>query len=346
MPVFYDSIVDEHNATREKATLFDVSHMGRFRFDGEHAAQFLDQLTTRRVTNIKPGQIRYSLMTNGQGGILDDILIYHLNETDGTPSFGLVVNAGNRDKIAAWIATHGDASLNVSFSDHTSDTGMIAVQGPLAVGLVNGLVDFPLDELKYYTGIHGKFDGIPVFVSRTGYTGEDGCEITVAASDAENVWQRLLDQGAEDGVRAAGLGARDTLRLEAAMPLYGHELTEDIDPFQAGLGFAVHLKDREFSGKPALQERKAAYAENGPSPQRVGLQLAGRRPPREGYPVLLGDQTVGIVTSGAMSPTLGYPIAMAMVTPNAAEIGSTLAVDIRGKQHSATVVELPFYRRT
>lgn len=346
MPVLYDSIITEHTATREQATLFDVSHMGRFRFDGENAAAFLDKLITRRVTNLKPGQIRYGLVTKEDGGVLDDILVYHLVDHDGSPYHALVVNAGNRDKIADWIRTRGDSSMGVTFTDETLDTAMIAVQGPAAIGVVSELVDFPLNELTYYTGHNGMFDGVPALVTRTGYTGEDGCEIIVKANEAERVWNLLLTKGETAGFRAAGLGARDTLRVEAAMPLYGHELSEEINPFQAGLGFAVHLKDRDFIGHAALSDIKATYKSNGGQSQRVGLQLDGRRPPREHYPVVVDGNQVGEVTSGTLSPTLNIPIAMALVPPSAANVGGKVDVDIRGKHHPATVVELPFYKRT
>jgi len=345
MPVLYDSIITEHHATRQQATLFDVSHMGRFRFDGENAATFLDKLITRRVTNLKPGQIRYGLVTKEDGGVLDDILVYHLNDHDGSPYHALVVNAGNRDKIADWIRAHGDTSLGVTFTDETPDTAMIAVQGPAAIEVVQEQVDFDLKALTYYTGQNGKYDGVPALVTRTGYTGEDGCEIIIAASEAERIWKHLLEVGKAAGVRAAGLGARDTLRLEAAMPLYGHELSEEINPFQAGLGFAVHFKDREFIGHAALKEIKSEYQSSGGASQRVGLQLEGKRPPREHYPVVVDGKPAGEVTSGTLSPTLNKPIAMALVAPSVASVGSKVDVDIRGKQHPATVVELPFYKR-
>ena len=346
MPVLYDSIITEHTATREQATLFDVSHMGRFRFDGDQAAAFLDKLITRRVTNLKPGQIRYGLVTKEDGGVLDDILVYHLVDHDGSPYHALVVNAGNREKIANWIRQHGDDSLGVKFTDETLDTAMIAVQGPAAIGVVKEHVDFDLEALAYYTGHNGNYDGVPALVTRTGYTGEDGCEISVAASAAERIWNHLLQVGESAGFRAAGLGARDTLRLEAAMPLYGHELSEDINPFQAGLGFAVHFKERDFIGHTALKDIKSEYQASGGASQRVGLQLDGKRPPREHYPVVFNGETVGEVTSGTLSPTLNQPIAMALVAPSAAAVGTKVDVDIRGKHHPATVVELPFYKRS
>ncbi len=339
MPLQYESIISEHLATRARATLFDVSHMGRFRFDGPDAGTFLDRLVTRRVTNLKPNQIRYGLMTNEQGGILDDVLIYYLVDHDGTPFHWMVVNAGNRQKIIDWLQPHL-AQSNVHFTDETRSTAMISVQGPLAVPLAAQLMDLPLADLPYYNGRACRVANVPALVSRTGYTGEDGCEIIVAGEEATSIWEQLLRLGQADHVVAAGLGARDTLRLEAAMPLYGHELSESINPFQAGLGFAVHLKDREFIGREALVKIKADKQQ----PQRVGLRLAGKRVPREHYPVFEGEREIGVITSGTFSPTFQCPIAMAYVPAHVA-VGQVLEIDLRGKRHPATVVELPFYQR-
>ncbi len=341
MPVQYDSIIAEHVATRERASLFDVSHMGRFRFDGEQAASFLDRLLTRRVTQLKPDQIRYGLITNEAGGILDDILVYHLMDHDGRPFHALVVNAGNREKIAAWVQTLLADFPSVTFTDQTLETAMISVQGPRAISIVAPLVDFDLSALPYYHGRVAHFAGQPAVVSRTGYTGEDGCELVVGAEIAESVWQRLMEAGMGQGLTAAGLGARDTLRLEAAMPLYGHELSESINPYQAGLGFAVQLKDRDFIGRAALVELR----NNQVLPVRVGLQMDGKRVPREDYAVLSHGQPIGRVTSGTFSPTLQRPLAMAYLEPAFAQPGSMVEIDLRGQSHPAKVVELPFYIR-
>ncbi len=341
MPVQYTSIVREHTATRTTAGLFDISHMGRFRFDGVGAVAFLDGLLTRRVTNLAAGQIRYSLVTDERGGILDDVLVYCLQESSGTPFYLLVVNAGNRDKMAAWISAHlGDFS-EVQFRDQTEETAMIAVQGPAAAQLVAPIVAPDSPPLDYYTGIVGGIAGKPSVLSRTGYTGEDGYELIVSAESATEVWQRLLAADPSAGALPAGLGARDTLRLEAGMPLYGHELLETINPFQAGLGFAVQLRDREFVGSRALRELKQQPGQD----RRIGLELSGRRVPRERYEVFCDEQQVGAVTSGTYSPTLERPIAMAYVRPEFATVGTTLAVAIRGKREPATVVGLPFYSR-
>ena len=339
MPVQYGSIVAEHQATRKAASLFDVSHMGRLRFEGSDAASFLDRLVTRRVDDLRSGQIRYALVTNDHGGIRDDVLVYHLAERSGGSYYAMVVNASNREKIVAWIHEK-ICELDVQCTDMTHELAMIAVQGPLAQGLLQSMVDIDLSALGYYCGSEALIHEHPGIVSRTGYTGEDGFELMLPAEAAETVWIALIEQGSGQGVMAAGLGARDTLRLEAAMPLYGHELSEDITPTQAGLNFAVNLEGREFPGRNVLARMKAAP----PEWKRVGLELTGKRVPREHYPVVMAGQPIGEVTSGTFSPTLDRPIAMAYVRPTVA-LGAEVHVDIRGKLEPAQVVKLPFYRR-
>lgn len=338
MPVQYGSIVEEHAAVRTKAGLFDVSHMGRIRFDGPQATAFLDRMLTRRVTDIPAGKIRYSLVTNEQGGILDDVLVYHLLEANGTPFNMLVVNASNREKLLAWFQQHGSDAPEIGLRDMTVETAMIAVQGPKALELVRPLVAADVTHAGYYSGIVTTIEDLPALVSRTGYTGEDGFELTLPASAAVAIWERLV----EGGGAPAGLGARDTLRLEAAMPLYGHELSEQLNPYQANLGFAVQLAGRSFVGSAAL----AAAAAQPVAAKRVGLTLNGKRVPREHYPVLAGGVPVGEITSGTFSPTFQRPIAMAYVAPEQAQVGAELAVDIRGQMEPATVVKLPFYSRS
>ncbi len=341
MPIQYGSIVDEHLATRTAVTLFDVSHMGRLRFHGARAAEFLDGIVTRRVADLQLGQIKYGLITNENGGILDDVLVYRVADHRGDALLSMVVNASNRDKILGWLHARNPSQHGVEIEDVTVATCMIAVQGPASIGLIQSLVDVELDGLSYYRGCSCHFDGGPIICSRTGYTGEDGCELIVPAAQAPSIWETLMRSGANAGIRAAGLGARDTLRLEAAMPLYGHELGEDINPIQAGLEFAVNLKDRQFIGRKAI-----LAAKSDPSlPRRIGLRLGEKRVPREGYSIWVGDQQIGRVTSGTYSPTLDCPIAMGYVPPAHAVTGSTLDVDIRGRRCAAKVVELPFYRR-
>ena len=340
MPIQYGSIVAEHQATRDGVGLFDVSHMGRFCFVGPDAVALLDRLLTRRVDNLRPGRIRYSLITNEAGGVLDDVLVSHLT-TSGDSFYWLVVNAGNREKLLDWITPRA-RSYDVRFTDETLATAMIAVQGPRALDVIDRMfTDGKPSELRYYTGSGGLLDGVPVTVSRTGYTGEDGVEFVVPAENALQIWERFIQEVAASGGRAVGLGARDTLRLEAGMPLYGHELTEQINPFQAGLGFAVSLKDRTFPGHEALLQAK-----NDPAmPRRVGMMMRGKRVPREHYPILDGNKPVGEVTSGTFSPTLQRPIAMGYVSPEVARVGQAVNVEIRGRPEPADIVELPFYKR-
>ena len=343
MPVQYKSIVDEHQATRTKAGLFDISHMGRLAIRGPEAAKFLDAMVTRRVIDMKSGQIRYGLVCNAEGGILDDVLVYRwdgeLQTMPDPPEFHMVVNASNREKIVDWFKDRV-TEFAARIEDLTTSTAMIAVQGPEAIEKVNPMVGAELTSLRYYRGIATQVLSNDCYLSRTGYTGEDGCEIICGSDVALDVWTTIHEAISETGGMAVGLGARDTLRLEAGMPLYGHELSENITPWQAGLEFAVNLKDREFIGSEVL-----AGSMDGSRPVRVGLQMEGRRAAREGCPVMYEDQPVGTVTSGTYSPTFECPLAMAYVKPVAAAIGTPLTVDIRGTQLPATVVPLPFYER-
>jgi aminomethyltransferase len=344
MPVQYTSITAEHQATRNAVGVFDISHMGRLQFFGLDAERFLDAVVTRRVTDMRSGQIRYGLMCNSAGGILDDVLVYRLPVdgpiSDDTSTFQVVVNASNRAKIVDWLERRLP-DYATRMEDATTVTAMIAVQGPQALELVAPHFSGDLKAMRYYTGGFGQIDGVECFVSRTGYTGEDGCEIICAAESAQALWQKFIDLSKSESGMAVGLGARDTLRLEAAMPLYEHELSETINPIQAGLAFAVNFGDREFVGREALE--RAACDTN--QPVRVGLQLDGKRVPRQGAAVILGDEAVGEVTSGTFSPTFERPIAMAYVRPSAKTVGTQLAVDIRGSQCPAFVVPLPFYER-
>lgn len=337
MPIQYKSIIDEHQATRNSTTLFDVSHMGRFVFSGSDVESFIDRMTTRKVAGMAQGAIRYSLVCKSDGGILDDILVYRLGSTDGEDQFTMVVNASNRDKLWNWFHSNVDAS-DVSIHDATTETAMIAIQGPTAIDVANQHLNLDVNSLKYFTGCHAEFDSVPLTVSRTGYTGEDGCEIVVASDAAEKIWTDLMGHA---DVMAAGLGARDTLRLEAAMPLYGHELSESINPAQTNLRFAISLKDRDFVGKDSI----VAAMSDDSAAVRVGLSLDGRRAAREESEVYHNDEKVGIITSGTFSPTLQMPIAMGYVHPSAAQLGTELLIDVRGKKIAAKIVQLPFYKR-
>ena len=356
MPVQYASIVDEHLATRSAVGLFDVSHMGRLAVTGPAALDWLESLLTRKVAGIAPGQFRYTLVTTGAppavGGkplsILDDALVSRdVDAADGTPRMGIVCNASNRPAVVAWLRSRLPAA-GVELVDHTASTAMIAVQGPKGVEVVAGLCPAADGErigtLGNYRGTTATVAGHRAAVSRTGYTGEDGVEVTVGAADAVVVWEAILAASLPNGGRACGLGARDTLRLEAGMPLYGHELRVDSDPFAIGLGLAVNLDGRSFPGSAALATMRDAR----PARVRVGLDLGSRRSAREGNLVFTagsGGREVGGVTSGSFSPTLGHAVAMALVDADAAAEGSHLEIAIRDALQPARVVPLPFYRR-
>ncbi len=337
MPIQYASIIEEHHATRQSATLFDVSHMGRFFFSGGQVEEFLDRMMTRKITGMPQGGIRYSLVCREDGGILDDVLVYRLGTVEGNDQFSMVVNASNREKLWTWFHSQV-AGLDVAITDQTEGTAMIAVQGPRALEIVNGPLGFDLSSMKYFSGRHARFHDIPLTVSRTGYTGEDGCELVVTNEFAARVWEELL---LNEAVSAAGLGARDTLRLESGMPLYGHELTEEINPWQTSMRFAMSLKDRDFVGKEAVLTAMSDES----LPVRVGLVLEGRRAARQDAEVFLGEKLVGCVTSGTFSPTLQQPIAMAYLPREIVAGNNELVVDIRGKKIPAKLVDLPFYKR-
>lgn len=341
MPVQYSSIIDEHEQTRNAIGMFDVSHMGRLYFEGTDVDKFLDTLTTRRVSGVECGRIRYSLMTNEQGGILDDVLVYHLPAVDGTPFHKMVVNASNRETIVNWINANLPSSSDIRMYDRTIETAMIAVQGPQANAAVAEISDVDPESLAYYTGTTSKVCGHDTIVSRTGYTGEDGCELIADARFAEEIWQEVFSRAKNVGGGATGLAARDTLRLEAAMPLYGHELSEDYNPAQCDLKFAIQLKDRQFIGRDAI----IAAGKDKSLPIRIGLELEGKRAAREDCAILSGKNKVGVVTSGTYAPTLGKSISMGYVLREFATPGTELNVDIRGKSHDARVVKLPFYQR-
>ena len=341
MPIQYSSIVTEHEACRASAALFDVSHMGRLRLDGEGSDQLLDHLLTRRVTDMQVGQVRYSLMCNAEGGVLDDVLVSFLETPSQKRYHLLVVNASNRAKLLKWIEPHVADFPKVTLTDRTELTAMIAVQGPKAMAVCKRLFSFDPTRLKYYRAVVTDQFNKPVIISRTGYTGEDGFELIVRAEEATRVWENVLLAGRDEGFMAAGLGARDTLRMEAGMPLYGHELDEATDPISAGLSFACSFENRSFIGDEALKE----ISSNGPRRVRIGVLPEGKRPAREGCTVLSEDgNEIGTVTSGGPSPTLGHPIAMAYVDADQAD-QARFGIDIRGKQVSAVPTSLPFYRR-
>lgn len=335
MPVQYTSIVEEHLAVRRSVGLFDISHMGRLEFRSDSAESFLNRLLTCDVARMKVGDVRYSLVCRPDGGILDDVLIGRMNDR-----WDLVVNASNREKILGWLPEVRGYD-EVRMCDRTFSTAMIAVQGPDAVSLVSDTLRIDVGDMKYYSARDLSLSNCDAVVSRTGYTGEDGFELVVPTEKASEIWSVLMQGGRSGTPVAAGLGCRDTLRLEAAMPLYGHELNESTDPITAGLSFAVRLRKAEFIGLDALKE----ISERGSSLRRVGLILEGRRIARENSPVLHDGNEVGHVTSGSFSPTLDQVIAMAYVPSGLSEPGTALSVSIRGSIVGAKVVPLPFYRR-
>jgi len=343
MPVRYTSDLAEHHAVRQAAGLFDISHMAEFIVEGTDAGAYLDYALAGRVSSLALGKAKYSLVLAESGGIVDDVIVYRLDES----WFLVIANAGNRDAVAAALAARAaDFAGQVAIEDASDSFGLLAVQGPAAravVAATEGIADLesPLDELPSYAAVRGTFAGEPLLVARTGYTGEDGYELLVPAEVAGQLWDALLAAGGGSGLVPAGLAARDTLRLEAGMPLYGHELSLEVLPAQAGLGRVVAADKDDFVGKGGLG---AVFASD--APVLVGLVAEGRRAGRAGYRVLDADGAdVGEITSGALSPTLGHPIAMAFVAPRASEPGTPLFLDVRGTRIPATVTALPFYRR-
>ena len=350
MPVRYTSDLGEHHAVRQAAGLFDISHMAEFLVTGEGAGTFLDHALAGRISTMKAGKAKYSLLLTDAGGVLDDVIVYRLADE----RFLVISNAGNREAVAAAFAERvrghaADAAddADAAVEDVSDAYALIAVQGPRALEIVEttaGIADVApaLADLGYYAWSGGTFQGEPLFIARTGYTGEDGFELMIPNALAPALWDALLVAGTPLGLVPAGLAARDTLRLEAGMPLHGHELSTDILPAQAGLGRVVAMDKADFIGKAAL----AAASDD--LPVLVGLVADGRRAGRAGYAVLdtADGAPVGEITSGALSPTLGYPIALAFVAPASAAVGTSLFIDVRGTPIPATVTALPFYRRT
>ncbi|MFE6973865.1 glycine cleavage system aminomethyltransferase GcvT [Streptomyces sp. NPDC057682] len=341
MPLRYASERDEHNAVRTKAGLFDLSHMGEITVTGPRAVDLLNFALVGNIGTVSPGRARYTMICAEDGGILDDLIVYRLGET----KYMVVANAGNAQLVLDTL-TERAAGFDAEVRDDRDAYALLAVQGPESPAILASVTDADLDGLKYYAGLPGTVAGVPALIARTGYTGEDGFELFVAPEHAEELWKALTEAGASRGLIPCGLSCRDTLRLEAGMPLYGHELTTALTPFDAGLGRVVKFeKDGDFVGRKAL-EAAAERAESAPPRKLVGLVATGRRVPRAGFSVVVGGEVVGEVTSGAPSPTLGKPIAMAYVDAAYAEPGTEgVAVDIRGSHEPYEVVALPFYKR-
>ncbi|MDQ0802424.1 glycine cleavage system aminomethyltransferase GcvT [Arthrobacter sp. SLBN-112] len=354
MPLKYSSELAEHRAVRNAAGLFDLSHMGEVWVTGPDAAAFLDYALVGKISAMAVGKAKYSLICNEDGGIIDDLITYRRPAAqDGTDVFLVVPNAGNAATVAAALQERA-ARFDVVVDDASVRTSLIAVQGPAAESILLRLVPAAqhslVTELKYYAAVEVPFlvggAGLDLLLARTGYTGEDGFEIFVDNGDAAGLWQALIAIADEGQLAPAGLASRDSLRLEAGMPLYGNELSLEGDPFAAGLGAVVALsKEGDFVGKAALAAKKEAGAGSTSGRRLVGLKGQGRRAGRAHYPVLKDGATVGEVTSGQPSPTLGYPIAMAYVDVEFAAPGTALDVDLRGKAEPFEVVDLPFYRR-
>jgi aminomethyltransferase len=357
MPLKYSSELAEHHAVRNAAGLFDLSHMGEVWVTGPEAAAFLDYALVGKISAMAVGKAKYSLICQEDGGIIDDLITYRRPAADtagdGTDRFLVVPNAGNADVVAAALAERA-AGFDVTVDDASASTSLIAVQGPKAQELLLRLVPAArhglVTELKYYAAVEVPFlvggAGQELLLARTGYTGEDGFEIFVANDDAPALWQALVAIAEDGELTPAGLASRDSLRLEAGMPLYGNELSLQGDPFAAGLGPVVALsKEGNFVGKAALAAKKEAGAGSTAGRRLVGLKGLGRRAGRAHYPVLKDGKPVGEVTSGQPSPSLGYPIAMAYVDVELADAGTTLDIDLRGKAEPFVVVDLPFYKR-
>jgi aminomethyltransferase len=337
MPVQYRGIVEEHQAVRSAAGLFDLSHMGELWVIGADAGDALAAAVVSDPRTLVDGRAQYSLLCTADGGVIDDLIIYRL-EAD---RYLVVANAANATRVSDALAERF-VGWKVLLDDRSLATGLVAIQGPRSLDILAPRTDLDLSAIRYYGAAEGTVAGAEALVARTGYTGEDGFEVFVDAGDAGRVWDALIDAGAAHGLLPIGLGARDTLRLEAGMPLYGNELDRSTNPVEAGLGRVVKLdKDGGFVGREAL----ARVVRDGPAKRLVGLVVEGRGIARHGYPVLAGDRRTGVVTSGAPSPTLGVPIAMAYVAPGDAEPGTMLDVEIRDRRVPARVVELPFYRR-
>ena len=340
LPVQFSSIKHEHELTRTKATMFDVSHMGEIVVKGPDSLTFLQRMVTNDVSKLKPNKAQYTFMCYEDGGIVDDFLIYMLDDNH----YLLVVNAANTEKDFAWLQNHQYDS-DVTIEDVSDTFALLAVQGPLAEKVVQKLTNEDLADIKVFSfkqNVQIKNTDIQILISRTGYTGEDGFELYIPVKNARELWDMIVEAGEEEGLEPAGLGARDTLRFEAGLPLYGQELSKDITPIEVGLNFAVKLDKGDFVGKTVLQDQK----ENGVSRRLVGLEMIDKGIPRTGYDVLtMEGEKIGFVTSGTQSPTLKKNIGLAMVDINYSTVETELIIQVRKRQLKAIVISTPFYKR-
>jgi aminomethyltransferase len=339
LPVQFSSILEEHEAVRTKAGLFDVSHMGEVLVEGKDAESYINYLVTNDVTKLSTNQAQYTAMCYPDGGTVDDLLVYKLENE----KYLLVINAANIEKDFEWMKQH--AKGDITLLNISETIAQLAIQGPRAESILQRLTDIDLSEIgSFKFAQHVNISGISdVLVSRTGYTGEDGFELYLAANQAEELWEKLLEAGSGDGLKPCGLGARDTLRLEARLALYGQELLSDISPLEAGIGFAVKTnKESDFIGKSALLAQK----QSGLKRKLAGIEVTGRGIPRHGYKVVSeGGEDIGVVTSGTQSPSLKKSIGLALISAEHAEVGTPLKVEIRNKQIDAVVVKAPFYKK-
>lgn len=336
LPVQYEGIIIEHNQVRKAAGLFDVSHMGEISVKGEDAEQFIQNLITNNILAVQNGQILYSPMCYSEGGVVDDLLVYKFNKDD----FLLIVNAANIDKDFDWLTQHKNGRVEIT--NVSEDYAQLAIQGPKAEGILQKLTDTKLSDIKFY---HFRANivigGQDAIVSRTGYTGEDGFEIYIAAQKASQLWDQILLAGKEEGLVPAGLGARDTLRFEAALPLYGHELSRDISPLEAGIGFFVKLDKEAFIGKEALAKQK----EEGIKRKLIGFEMINSGIPRSRCDVQIKGESVGFVTSGSYAPSVGNTLGLALVNSEHAIVGVALDIIIRNKPMKARVIKKPFHTK-
>ncbi len=333
MPIQYPKgMTAEHLAVRNNVGLFDLSHMGEFEVSGPDALDFLQKVTTNNVAALSPGEIQYTCMTYPEGGIVDDLLLYRLEDR-----YFLVVNAANIDKDFDWLSSHREG--DVTLTNRSAELGLLAIQGPNAQKVMAELTDYDLDAMKYYTWAVAPVGGVEIMFSRTGYTGEDGFELYIPNAHCPALWEAVTAAGKKHGMELIGLGARDTLRLEMKMALYGNDIDQTTSPIEAGLSWIVYF-DKEFIGKPVLLQQK----QQKPRRRLVCLELEGKVIPRHGYEIYDGDEAVGHVTSGAFSPSLQKPIALGYVPTPRSKSGNTVEISVRGKRYPATVVKPPFYK--
>ena len=336
MPVQYAGVIEEHHVVRTKAGLFDVSHMGEINVHGKEAMDFVQKLITNDVSKLEDGKILYSPMCYTNGGIVDDLLVYRYN----SEHFFIVVNASNTDKDYTWMLGQV-GNFDVAVDNVSDQYAQLALQGPLAEKIMQHITNVDLSKLKYYTFTQGKVDGVSALISRTGYTGEDGFEIYISPEYGRQLWQKILQIGAPEGVQPIGLGARDTLRFEARLPLYGNELGAEITPLEAGLGVFVKFDKGEFIGREVLLAQK----EQGVPRKLVGLEMVERGIARSHYPIQKNGEDIGFVTSGSFSPTLNKNIALGLIRSDLAVQGEVLDVMIRGKAVQAKIIPSLFYKR-